>query len=200
MPTELSSTNQTFSTDEREQGDLLHDYVRKFANLPIHLQVTKLCSNAGLAKTVEKGQYFTTLDDTELDRLKGSCREYTLLRSDKSSQVKGWIRGNTKIGAVLHVAVSYHQERYGVEIRINSFWRWNLFMCEDRERDKQVRKGDVGRDSHGASTEKPVAKARPTQTPSSMLSSTMIPVPYHERKWIDAEPGRFDKVVWKYHY
>ena len=34
----------------------------------------------------------------------------------------------------------------------------------------------------GESTGKPVAKARPKQTPSSMLSSTMIPVPYHERK------------------
>ena len=25
-----------------------------------------------------------------------------------------------------------------------------------------------------------------------MLSSTTVPVPYHERKWIDVEPGRFD--------
>ena len=69
-------------------------------------QLTKLCSNTGLANTVEEEQYFTTLDDTELDKLKGSCREYTLLRSDKSSQVKGLIRGNTKIGPVLDVAVS----------------------------------------------------------------------------------------------
>ena len=45
----------------------------------------------------------------------------------------------------------------------------------------------------GESAGKPVAKARPKQTPSSMLSSTTIPVPYHERKWINVEPGRFDK-------
>ena len=42
-----------------------------------------------------------TLDDTELDRLKRSCRQYTLPRTDESSQVKGWIGGNTKIGPVL---------------------------------------------------------------------------------------------------
>ena len=69
-------------------------------------------------------------------------------------------------------------------------------MGEDRERDKQIRNGDVGRDSHRRHWReygKPVATARPKQTPSSMLSSTTIPVPYHELKWIDVEPGRFDK-------
>ena len=101
---------------------MLREYEQKFADLPEHLHLIKLCSNAGLAKTVEKGQYFTTLDDTELDRLKGSCREYTLLRSDQSSQVKGWIRGNTKIGPVLDVMVSYHQGRHGVEIMIESIF------------------------------------------------------------------------------
>ena len=59
MPTELSTTNQTPPTDERVQGDLLRDYEQKFANLPVHLKLTKLCSSARLANTVEKGQYDT---------------------------------------------------------------------------------------------------------------------------------------------
>ena len=49
-------------------------------------------------------------------------REYTLLRSDQSSQVKGWIHGNTKIGPVLDVMVCYHQGRYGIEIMIGSLF------------------------------------------------------------------------------
>ena len=122
MPTESSTTNQTPPTDERVHGDLLRDCESKFANLPVHLKLTKLCSVAGLANNVEKRQYFKTLDDAELDNLKGSCREYTVPRSDKSSQVKGWIRGNTKIGPVLDVAVSYRQGRYGIEIMINSLF------------------------------------------------------------------------------
>ena len=113
MPPEVSTTDQASPTDARVQGNFLREYEQKFADLPEHLQLTTLCSNAGLAKTVEKGQYFTTLDDTELDRLKGSCREYTLPRSDQSSQVKGWTRGNTKIGPVLDVMVCHHQGRYG---------------------------------------------------------------------------------------
>ena len=32
-----------------------------------------------------------------------ACREYTLPRDEKSSDPKGWIRGNTKIGPVLEV-------------------------------------------------------------------------------------------------
>ena len=88
MPPEVSTTDQTFQTDARVQGNLLREYEQKFADLPEHLQLTKLCFNAGLVKTVEEGQYLTTLDHSELDRLKGSCRENTLPRSDQSSQVK----------------------------------------------------------------------------------------------------------------
>ena len=40
-------------------------------------------------------------------------------------------------------------------------------------------------------TGKLVAKARPRQTSNSTLSPVCIP--YHERKWIDVEPGTFDR-------
>ena len=47
-------------------------------------------------------------------------REYTLPRDEKSSDPKGWIRGNTKVGPVLEVTTSYLQGKYGVEIRTES--------------------------------------------------------------------------------
>ena len=75
MPPEVSTTDQISPTDARVHGNLLREYEQRFVNILEHLQLTKLCSNAGLAKTVEKGHYLTTLDDTELDRLKGSYRE-----------------------------------------------------------------------------------------------------------------------------
>ena len=49
-----------------------------------------------------------------------ACREYTLPRDEKSSDPKGWIQVNTKIGPVLEVATSYLQGKHGVEIRIES--------------------------------------------------------------------------------
>ena len=54
-----------------------------------------------------------------------ACREYTLPREDGTSQPKGWIQGNTKIGPVLEVATSYLHGKYGVEIRIKSVNRDN---------------------------------------------------------------------------
>ena len=49
-----------------------------------------------------------------------ACREYTSQRDEKSSNQKGWIRGNTKIGPVFEVTTSYQQGKYGVGIRIAS--------------------------------------------------------------------------------
>ena len=49
-----------------------------------------------------------------------ACREYTLPRDEGTSEPKGWIRGNTKIGSVLEVTTCCLQGKYGVEIRIKS--------------------------------------------------------------------------------
>ena len=38
-----------------------------------------------------------------------ACREYTLPRDEKSSDPKGWIRGNTQIGPVMEVTTRYLQ-------------------------------------------------------------------------------------------
>ena len=98
IPTELSTTNKSPQTDDNVQGNLLHDCEQQFAILPDHLQLIKVRSNVDITKTVARGQFFTTLDDAELDKLGGSCREYTSLRDNAASKVKGWIRGNTRIG------------------------------------------------------------------------------------------------------
>ena len=82
----------------------------------------KFCIDAGFLTTVGVGQYFMTKDTEEFSQFTESvaCREYTLPRDEKSTDPKGWIRGNTKIGPVLEVTTSYTQGKYGVEIRIQS--------------------------------------------------------------------------------
>ena len=52
--------------------------------------------------------------------MKNISRENTLPRSEKASRARGWILGNAKIGLVL---VCLHQERYGIEILIESLFR-----------------------------------------------------------------------------
>ena len=96
-------------------------YEQKSAELP-EQNLTKLCSNAGFSKNIEKEQFFITLDDDAFDDMTGPCREYISPQSEESYHVRGWIRGNTKIGPVLGVNVCYHQGRYGVEIMIESIF------------------------------------------------------------------------------
>ena len=54
-------------------------------------------------------QYYMTKDTEEFSQFTDSaaCREYYLPRNEKSSDPKGWIRGNTKIGPVLEVAMEF---------------------------------------------------------------------------------------------
>ena len=82
----------------------------------------KFCIVAGFLNVVEIGQYFMTKDIEEFSQFTDSvpCREDTLLRDEDLSEPKGWIRGNTKIAAVLEVATCCLHGKYGVEIRIMS--------------------------------------------------------------------------------
>ena len=68
--------------------------------LPQPDRLITICRDAGLLKTVEVGQYFTTKHTDEFLRFAEpvTCREYTLPRDEKSTDPEGWIRGNTQIG------------------------------------------------------------------------------------------------------
>ena len=63
-----------------------------------------------------------TKDNEEFSQFTGSvaCRENTLPRDENSTDPKGWIRGNTKIGPVLGVTTCCPQGKHGVEIRTES--------------------------------------------------------------------------------
>ena len=75
-------------------------------------------------------EYFMTKDTDEISQFTEpvTCREYTLPRDEKSTDPKGWNRGNTKIGPVLKVTTSYLQGEYGVKIRIESVNKDNSFF------------------------------------------------------------------------
>ena len=119
-PASSLMTTPTPSTDDPAQEDLLQKYQERVERLSQQNRVIKICTDAGFLTTVEVGQYFMTKDTEEVSQFteQVTCREYTLPRNEKSSDPKGWIRGNTQIGPVLEVTTSYLQGKYGVEIRI----------------------------------------------------------------------------------
>ena len=81
-----------------------------------------VCLPAHPQKLYEIGQYFMTKDTAEFSQFTDAmaCDEYTLPTDEETSEPKGWIRGNTKIGPVLEVATCCLHGKYGVEIKIMS--------------------------------------------------------------------------------
>ena len=101
---------------------LLQQYEERIEKLSQQDRLSKFCMDARFLSVVEIGQYFMTEDTGDLTQFHAvACREYTLPREDGSSQPRGWIQGNTKIGPVLEVTTSCLHGKHGVEIRI-----WSL--------------------------------------------------------------------------
>ena len=94
------------STNVPIQGNLLRSHDQRFETLPEDMRV------------IEASQTFHDFDDGFGSA--GSCREYKLPRSDELSTPKGLIRGNTKIGSVLEVKITYHLYQYGIKIRVET--------------------------------------------------------------------------------
>ena len=85
----------------------LQRYEGRIERLSQQDKLNKFCMDAGFLSVVEIGQYFMTKDTEDLTQFHAvACRECTLPRDDGSSQPKGWIQGNTKIGPVLEVTTS----------------------------------------------------------------------------------------------
>ena len=190
--------------DPAHQNLLLQRYEERIKSLSHTELLSKFCMDAGFLSVVEIGQYFMTKDNGEQFYAK-ACREYTPPSNDESSQPKGWIQGNTKIGPVLEVTTSCLYGKHEVEIRI-----WSL--SEDNTQ-------SWVRISHGSNkfvivsnnnnTESPAdlpeeqapqlkvkdfaarskAKAKPQKRePVDYLPSI---IPMNEKKWIDIEPGNY---------
>ena len=136
-----------------------------------------------------------------------TCREYTLPRDDKSTDPKGWIRGNTKIGPVLEVTTSYLQGKHGVEIRIESVNKdnshsWvrishglNKLVTDliDKEYDDNEQETSTTKTEVFAFASRYKAKAKPRRPSTTCSSSRTVHI--LERKWIDIEPGaQFDQA------
>ena len=102
---------------------LWQQYIERIESLSPESKVSRFCKEAGFMRVVEVGQYFVTKDTGDFRQFRSVvCREYTLLRDDPSSQPKGWIQGDMRIGLVLEVTTSLQNFKYGIEIRI---WSMN---------------------------------------------------------------------------
>ena len=201
-PADLLIITPTPSIEIPAQENLLQKHKGRVERLPQQDRVIKICTDAGFLKTVDVGQYFMTKHTGEFLQFAEpvTCREYTLPRDDKSTDPKGWIQGNTKIGPVLEVTTSYQQGKHGVEIRTelvnkDNSHGLNTLVTDlidkehnDNEQETYTTKTEV---FAFASRSKVTAKPR---RPSTTCTSTRT-LPILERIWIDIEPGaQFDQA------
>ena len=208
-PADLLIMAPTPSIGIPAQENLLQKHKERVENFPQPDQLIKVCIDAGFLKTVEVGQYFMTKHTDEFLQFAEpvTCRESSLPRDDKSTEPKGWIQGNTKIGPVLEVTTSYLQGKDGVEIRIESviqdnYHSWvgishglNTLVTDliDKEYHDDEQETSTTKTEVFAFASRSKAKAQPRRPSTTSSSSRTIHI--LERIWLDIEPGaQFDQA------
>ena len=203
----VMKTHTPLTDDPAQEEDLLQRYQERVEKLSQQDRVSTFCTDAGFLTTVEDGQYFMTKDTDEFSPFTDSvaCREYTLPRDEDSSEPKGWIRGNTKIGPVLEVTTCCLQGKHGVEIRIMSVNEddshpWviishglnklvtNLNNNEQETSEMQFEDYALKLNARACAS-RSQAKAKPRRR--TFASSSTKTFPFGERTWTDVEPGKY---------
>ena len=201
-------TNVLLNNDDRAHKDLLlQRYGQRFEKLSQQDRLSKFCMDAGFLNVVEIGQYLMTKDTVSFSQFTDAmaCRKYTLPIDEETSEPKGWIRGNTKIGPVLEVTTCCLQGKYEVEIRIMSMNKdnshsWvrishglnklvtNLNNNEQETSEMEFEEYTL-RLNAGDFASRSKAKAKPQRRDSASSSTRTIPI--GERTWTDVEPGDY---------
>ena len=212
VPSVIKTNIPLNDDDSTHKEFLLQRYRERIEKLSQQDRLSKFCTDAGFLTTVEVGQYLMTKDAEEFSQFTDSvaCREYTLPRDEDSSEPKGWIQGNTKIGPVLEVATCCLQGKYGVEIRIKSVHKdnshsWvrishglnklvtNLYHKDQDDNEQET--SDMQSEEYalklnaGDFASRSKAKAKPQRRVSaSSYTRTLL---IGERTETDVEPGKY---------
>ena len=200
-------TNVPLNNDDHAHKDLLlQRYGERIEKLSQQDKLSKFCMDAGFLSVVEIGQYFMTKDTGDVTQFHAvACREYTLPREEPTSQPKGWIQGNTKIGPVLEVATCCLHGKYGGEIRISSVNRdnshsWvrifhgsnkfvmNLNNNETEIPEVQLEEYALKLDAKDLAC-RTKAQAKPQRREPAGSSPRTVSI--GRRNWIDIEPGKY---------
>ena len=203
MLSEIKTEVPLDNDDPAYQNFLLQQYEEQIERLSQQDKVSKFCIDAGFLSVVENGKYFLTKDTGE-QFYAVACREYTLPRDYGSSQPRGWIQGNTKIGPVLEVTTSCLHGKHGVESRIWSLsednthsWvrishRSNKFVMDSNNNDTEVPEDQPEEQALQLYVKdfayRSKVKAKPQRREPAGYSPSIIPM--NTTNWIDIEPGK----------
>ena len=109
-------------TNTEFQGNLLREYECKFEQLPEDEKLSKLCFDTGFGIVEKDNSSLHVMQKKGPDEMKNLCRENTP-RSGSIPGEKLDSEKTQKIGPVLDVKVFHHQDRYGVEIMVETLFQ-----------------------------------------------------------------------------
>ena len=202
VPSEIKTEVPLENDDPAYQNFLLQQNEERIERLSQQDRLSKFCMDAGFLSVVEIGQYFMTKDTGEQFHAV-ACREYTLPREDGSSQPRGWIQGNTKIGPVLEVTTSYLHGKHGVEIRIWSLSEdnthsWvrhshgsNQVVMDSNNNDTEISEDQPEEQALQLNAKDFAYRSKTKATPERRALANYLSsiTPMNARNWIDIEPG-----------
>ena len=192
--------------DPAYQNFQLQQIEERIEKLSQQDRLSKFCMDAGFLSVVENGQYFMTKDTadylTQFNIV--ACREYTLPRDDESSQPRGWIQGNTKIGPVMEVTTSYLHGKHGVEIRTKSVNQDNshswvrishgskIFVMNLNNNETEIPEDQFEEQALKLDAKKFVSRSKAKAKPQRRGPAGSSPriVPMERWNWIDIVPGK----------
>ena len=135
-----------------------------------------------------------------------ACREYTLPRDEKSTDPKGWIRGNTKFGPVFEVTTSYLPESLNKDnsyswVRISrGLNKLATDLSNKEDDDNEPETSEMQFEDFALKTNvlafasRSKAQAKPRRrTPACSSTRTVL---VGERSWIDIEPETYSSIAY----
>ena len=120
---EVGSLIRSQPMTEGVAGNCWHVHLQRFAMMNPDEQLCTSGEGAGFLRTVSKDMYYRTGEDVNdvYGNIIASCREYTLPRTHRDSDIKLWIQKLSEIGPFLDVKIICHPEGHlELEIQIPS--------------------------------------------------------------------------------
>ena len=124
-----------------------------------------------------------------------ACREYTLPRDEKSSDLKGWIRGNTKNWICT-------QGQFSLLGQTFSWLEWDGHGLEQQHGRRHQRAGNLWKQFEDfamktnvlAFASRSKAKAKPRRRTLACSSTRTVPI--RKRTWTDIEPEDYSPIAY----
>ena len=202
-PQEVGSLVRNQPKTEGDAGNCCCDHLQRFDMMNPDAKLRTVREEAGFIRPVSKRMYYITGEGVNdgFGNLIASCREYTLSRTHRDSEVKLWIQKYTEIGPARAAKIICPHDVHGLEIRTTSTSGddTNVWVVISRGPNRYLDELRY-RDSEISLEEADYECMQDTDQEQSTIQLEMSNdhIPTHERKWKDITANECSyKYTWE---